>query len=203
MVQNSGDGEASKFRPLYTHTLSTLILSRSLFVSISIFVSNTLKMGWKIQKLLGPLHGLRKMTWVQLDSWSEITLPANGTVKNGSFIFCPTTDAVPWWQAMEFQIFVVVLETPPLVSPENAWLGFQICKKKKKLDLANCKGLSWVGKLGGENPQPSQETSSKATSIYANTWFSMGGFSVGVFKWSRHLKGENTIHKWDHRWGES
>lgn len=62
MVQNFGDGEARKFGPLYRHTLSTLILSKSLFVSINIFSFYTLKMGWKIQELSDPLHDLRKMT---------------------------------------------------------------------------------------------------------------------------------------------
>lgn len=62
MVQNFGDGEASKVGPLYRHTLFTLILNRSVFVSINIFVFYTLRMGWEIQELSDPLHGLRKMT---------------------------------------------------------------------------------------------------------------------------------------------
>lgn len=61
MVQNFGDRKASKSGFLYRHNLSTLILSRTPFMNINIFVSDTLKMVWEIQELLGPLHVLRKM----------------------------------------------------------------------------------------------------------------------------------------------
>lgn len=129
--------------------------------------SYSFKMGWKIWELSLLFHGLRKMTWVKLDGLSRITLPATGTMENGSFIFCSTLNVVLWWQAIGFQIFIVVSEMPSFCL---SWeCVFQICQKN--LDIVNCKTMSWVRKMGEEDPRASQETSSKATNIHANTWF--------------------------------
>lgn len=154
-------------------------------------------MGWKIQELSDPLHDLRKMTWVKLGGLFGITLPANGTMKNGSFIFCPTIDVVPWWQAMRLQIFIVVLEMPPSVSPENVWLRFQICQKYTGYFQLQVTELS--EEVGWREPtaftgnfQPSNQQLCKFL-IFCRVFF----------KWSRHLKGGNMIHKWGHRAGES
>lgn len=109
-------------------------------------------------------------------------------VKNGSFIFCPTTDVVPWWQAVRFQIFIVVLEMPPLVSPENVWLRFQICQKN--LDIANFKGGAgwgfWVKRTHGLHRKlPAKQPASMQT-----PGFLWGVLLLAVFKWSRYLKGD-------------
>lgn len=100
-----------------------------------------------------------------------------------SFIFCPTLDVVLWWQAIGFQIFIVVSEMPSFLRV-CGWVS-DLPKKIWNLDIANCKRLTWVRKTGEDDPWVSQGTLSKATNIHARTWFSIGYSSVGCF-WNDH-----------------
>lgn len=158
--------------------------------------SYTLKMGWKIGELSPSFHGQRKMTWVKLDGSSQIILPVSGTMENGSFLSYSQCCAVMTYNG-----------TPNIH-----------CSLRDAILLSLLRMCGWVSDLppingycqlqeselgeedGWRDPWTSQRTSSKATNIDPNTWFSVGCSSVGCF-WN--LKRGKHIHKWDQMSGES
>lgn len=155
--------------------------------------SYTLKMGWKIWELPPPFQRLRRMTWVKWDGLSRIALPVTVTTANSSFIFCPTLSVVLSWQGTGFQILIVVSDMLSFCFSWECMVGFQICQKN--LDIANCKRVSLVRKMGEKSHECHRELQQSKQHPCKYLIFFIGCSSVGCLKWSRNLKGG----KWDQR----